>query len=111
MSTDEPARIELSMDSPEARAAATEALRLVAALRGVVASDPWTTNAEELGRVVSELMGDDEDPYEAVAQRVAYMVQGLSLVGMIATDLAAEASGLDPLDIEALIERHLADIE
>jgi hypothetical protein len=37
--------------------------------------------------------------------------RGLSLVGMIATDLAAGASGLDPLDIEALIERHLAEIE
>jgi hypothetical protein len=110
MTNDEPARIQLTIDSPEARAAFTESLRLVAAIRGVAASEDWATNASELGRVVSEVMGDEEDPYEAVAQRVAYMIQGLALVGTFATAIAAAEAGCDPADIDARIERHLADL-
>jgi hypothetical protein len=110
MSNDEPARIQITINSPEARAAFTESLRLVAAIRGVAASEDWATNANELARVVSEAMGDDDDPFEEVAQRVAYMIQGLALVGTFATAIASAEAGCDPADIDARIEQHLAEL-
>jgi hypothetical protein len=56
------------------------------------------------------VMGDEDDPFEVTAQRVAYMIQGLALVGLFATNMAAASAGLDPLDVDSMIETHLANL-
>ncbi len=110
MSNDEPTNIQITIDSPEARAASTESLRLVAAIGGVASSEAWATNANELGRVVSGVMGGEDDEWDLVAQRVAYLIQGLALVGTFATSIAAAEAGCDSADIDVRIERHLAEL-
>ncbi len=110
MSSDEPVTIQLDVDSPEARAAAAESLRLIAAVRRAFALGEWDDQASEIGRVVSELIGHENDSLEQVAQRVAYVVQGCALVGALATGMASAASGVEPLEIDLLIEERLAEL-
>jgi hypothetical protein len=110
MSSDEPVTIQLDMDSPEARAAAAGSLRLIAAVRRALSHGAWDDQAREIERVVAEVVGDEDDSIEEMAQRVADVIQGCALVAALATSIASAASGMDPLEIDLLIEGRLAEL-
>jgi hypothetical protein len=110
MSSDEPVTIQLDMDSPEARAAAAGSLRLIASVRRALSHDAWDDQAREIERVVAEVVGDEGDSIEEMAQRVADVIQGCALVAALATSIASAASGMDPLEIDLLIEGRLAEL-
>ena len=98
--TDEPFRIPLDLDSPAARAAVEAAFALVAALRGAAFTgdaEAWTAYESEIARVGAEALGD--------SLRLAWLLHGLATVGGTALHAAAEASGMDALDVEVLIQR------
>lgn len=106
---DEPIVITVVVASDEMHEAEAAAQRTIAAVRGV--TDGWGVLNEEVARVVTAILGDEADPLEAVARRIAYAVAGYTMVGAFATNMAASAVDADPLDIDLIIQQALENLE